>query len=114
MPTRGTSGAAIRMQWAEVNRLQTQMGGMNLKHAIRLARKGKTHPDPNVARMSLVWARKVSTIEHQPARLDNSRWLRAGAFIVQVGSLGFLEPYTDWVRERSMRRDANTLLGVHD
>jgi hypothetical protein len=109
MTTR-SSTAAIREQWKEANMLFARIGLREMKRAILLARQGKSHPDPRVAAQAIEWARRVSLIECRTARLDSNGWLRFRAIVLELASLGTLDLYTGWIRERSSKRDAADIL----
>ncbi len=81
-----------------------------MKKAIQLAREGQLHPDPRVAAGALDWARLVSTIERKSTRLDDNRLLRIRAVVIELITLGTIDLYTGWVRERSLHRDADHIL----
>jgi hypothetical protein len=110
--TTHSSAAAIREQWKEANMLFARIGLGEIKRAIRLARQGKTHPDPRIAYQAIQWARSVSSIERRTAQLDSNGWLRFRALVIELASLGTVDLYTAWVRERSLKRDAADILRV--
>lgn len=86
-------------------------GGM--KEALRmerLARRGKLHPDPEIAALAVQWARLVLSVEPLYARLERSRWLRVCAFVVEIVSVGFVRDFSGSVHERRSRRLAQRIM----
>jgi hypothetical protein len=104
--------AAMRQRWKEANQLFAKTGLRQMKKAILLARQDRLHPDPQVAAAALEWALIVTSIERRPTQLDHSSWRRLGAIALEVASLGTIDLYTGWVRERSLRRDAREIIRV--
>ncbi len=76
----------------------------------RLARRGEAHPDPEIAAMALQWAQLVLSAEPVYARMERSRWLRVGAFAVEVVSAGFVKDFSRSVHERRTRRLARQII----
>lgn len=110
MPMTSSREAAIRQRWNKADQLFVKTGFRRMKKAILLARQDRLHPDPQVAAAALEWAMIVTSIERRPAQLDQSRWRRVGAIFLAVASLGSIDLYTAWLRERSLRRDAAEIM----
>lgn len=83
-----------------------------MRQAIMFARKGQVHPDADIATGALRWARMVLAAEPAHPELDSSKWRRRLAFM--VWSVWLSDDYVEWLRDRSQRRDARTIVAVFD
>lgn len=95
--------------WPEIYRLYLRIGGRRLQKAVRLARRGEVDPDPETVALCLQWARLVLSSQRRYEALDAGVARRVGAFLLEMATLGFVDYFNAWARERSMVRDATLI-----
>jgi hypothetical protein len=94
----------------EAARLFHKIGLRRMRRVILLARQGRADPDPAVAASALEWARALLATEPVHPELDTSPPRRLVAALVGAVTFGFVDDFNDWLRDRSLRRDARQIL----
>lgn len=106
-----------RTQRMEAFRFFVGVGRVRMRRAIALARRGRVHPDPDVAAAALRWAHMVLACEPAHPEFDSSRLRRYRALL---GEMTWVRgSYAEWLRDRSLRRSASLIIaaaepGEHD